>query len=469
MRFSAFRAVVVVVAFAVQSAALSADTPAKNNPGPGVVLPGAAAGDPAASVNTKELKDAITALHNRFEVQGTILAEIKNELGTIRARVDDDLPVKLDPLKASLVELVRRSDDLKGAQGKLADALEKAAADSAAKSADLSAKLAEVQKQTAALDKLHDDIVDLRRDVANLNRPSATAAPAAVASPVPTLVGLAVCTVLLAVFVLYTGRAQRRASTDAVGAAIAQAREQIQASLQQKLQSSSAEIDKTLTGREQSVAETLAQLQQLAERLEKIDRRSDDVPTKSYVHQTVPFDEKTTVPRVAPGEPSIPSQVVWSPPFLDPSSPLARWRALLESHLASKDHPALPVLASLLTLRLLLEKSPAPTLPEVAQAVATLSQAAHAYWQSLADLSDDDRLRASADWIGGIKQLTATAAPKLDIREVVPGTRFDPDTMQTVQEGPGNHLNVATVFSWALLDRSGERPKVLHRARIATT
>ena len=469
MRFFASRVAVFVVALAAQSAVLFGASAPKPDAAPPAATPAAVpAGDAFASARIKELQDAIKALHNRFEGQGTILAEVKTELATIRARVDEDLPVKLDPLKTGLAELVRRSDEIKITQGKLADALEKIAAENTTRSGDLSSKLAEVQKQVAALEKLHDDIAQLRRDVSNLNRPAATAAQVATASPVPTLVGLAICTVLLAAFVLLAARAQRRASIEAVGVAIAQARDQIQGSLQQKVQSSSAELDRTLTGREQSVAETLAKLQQLAERLEKIDRRSDDVPTKSIVHKTVPFDEKTTVPRVPPGEPSIPSQVVWSPPFLDPSSPLSRWRALLESHLASKDHPALPVLAALLGLRLLLE-SPAPTLPDLAQAVATLSQAAHAYWQSLADLSDDDRLRASADWIGGIKQLVAPVAPKLDIREVVPGARFDPDTMQTVQEGPGNHLNVATVFSWALLDRSGERPKVLHRARIATT
>jgi hypothetical protein len=49
------------------------------------------------------------------------------------------------------------------------------------------------------------------------------------------------------------------------------------------------------------------------------------------------------------------------------------------------------------------------------------------------------------------------------------GARVDPDLMIPVTEGAGNHLNVAEVLSWAVMDRSGDRPRILHRAQIATT
>lgn len=179
----------------------------------------------------------------------------------------------------------------------------------------------------------------------------------------------------------------------------------------------------------------------------------------------MPTDEKTAG---SGGSSLAYSDALWPSVFLDPSSPLTRWRALLESHLSSPEHPALPVLSAVLALRVTLERS-VPTLPDVADAVAAVSLAIHAYWNSLTELREEDRQQADADWIGGLKHIVAPAVPSLDIREIVPGARFDPNTMQTVQEGSGNHLNVAAVYSWVLLDRSGERPKILHRARIATT
>jgi hypothetical protein len=128
----------------------------------------------------------------------------------------------------------------------------------------------------------------------------------------------------------------------------------------------------------------------------------------------------------------------------------------------------LPVFSAFLALRTLCARQPAPLLAEVGAAVITLSQTLYLYWDSLPDLNEEERARASSDWIQAVKAITAAAAPKLEIREITPGVRFDSDSMQTVQEGPGNHLNVAAVFSWVTLDRSGERVKTLQRARIAT-
>jgi hypothetical protein len=166
-------------------------------------------------------------------------------------------------------------------------------------------------------------------------------------------------------------------------------------------------------------------------------------------------------------EPSVASRLLWPAEFLDPKSPLSRWRFLLESHLADEDHPALPVLAALLGLRTVVSKRAAAA--EIGAAAYTLSQSLHAYWNSLTDLSADDRQQASSAWLASTRAQVAPAAPRVELREVMTGARVDPDLMIPVREGAGNHLNVAAVFSWAVMDRSGDRPKILHRAQIATT
>jgi hypothetical protein len=178
--------------------------------------------------------------------------------------------------------------------------------------------------------------------------------------------------------------------------------------------------------------------------------------------------EGTTVSVGLSAEPFIASRLLWPAEFLDPQSPLSRWRFLLESHFDDAEHPALPVLAGLLGLRAATDLS-AVSPAEIGTAAFRLSEALHAYWQSLSDLSAEDRQQASTAWISHVRQLIAPAAPRLELREVMPGARVDPDLMHAAQERSGNHLNVAEVHSWAVVDRTGDRPKVIHRAQIAST
>ncbi|HEY3756717.1 MAG TPA: hypothetical protein VGL42_11260 [Opitutaceae bacterium] len=183
---------------------------------------------------------------------------------------------------------------------------------------------------------------------------------------------------------------------------------------------------------------------------------------------TLTSGDKPTVSVSGAAEPSVASRHLWPAEFLDPESPLSRWRFLLESHLDSP-YPALPVLGSLLGLRAILAR-PSASPAEVAAAAFRLSEALHAYWQSLSDLSADDCQQASAAWLQLVRSLIGAVAPRLELREVLPSARIDLDLMHPVREGPGNHLNVADVFSWAVLDRSaGDRPKVLHRALVASS
>ncbi|HZZ57654.1 MAG TPA: hypothetical protein VFE31_07470 [Opitutaceae bacterium] len=182
----------------------------------------------------------------------------------------------------------------------------------------------------------------------------------------------------------------------------------------------------------------------------------------------MPSGEKPTVSVGALPEPSVASRHLWPAQFMDPESPLSRWRFLLESHLDGP-HPALPVLGGMLGLRALLAR-PGAIPSEIAAAAFRLSESLYAYWQSLTELSTDDCQQASAAWLEIIRSLIAPLAPRLELREVLPSARIDLDLMHPVREGPGNHLNVADVFSWAVLDRSlGDRPKVLHRALVASS
>ena len=460
MRVSRCFIAVSVLLSATQTIALRAAASKSDpaTPAIGTTTP-AGAGD-LAPADVKELQKAIKALHERYEEQGKALTKANDTLEILRSRIEQDLhPVDLDPLKESLGKIVRNIADLQSAVGKLAAAQEQRAAGETPKFAEFTAALTSLKEQVAKLD---DNLAQLRKTVA------ARAAPA----PQPVELGFrfgaalalsAVCTLLLAGLIVYTSRRQHRERQTLRGELTA-ATNQTREHLQQSLQATAADLNRALSDREQRLTDTLNEMQRLLTQLDRAESRPDaDWPPVTT--PPMPTDEKTAG---SGGSSLAYSDALWPSVFLDPSSPLTRWRALLESHLSSPEHPALPVLSAVLALRVTLERS-APTLPDVADAVAAVSLAIHAYWNSLTELREEDRQQADADWIGGLKHIVAPAAPSLDIRELVPGARFDPNTMQTVQEGSGNHLNVAAVYSWVLLDRSGERPRILHRARIATT
>ena len=446
---------------ATQVIALRAAT-AKSDP----AAPVSGTTTPAGAVNlapadVKELQTAIKALHDRYEEQGKALTKANETLEILRSRIEQDLhPVDLDSLTEGLGKIVRNIADLQSAVGKLAAAQEQRAAGETLKFAEFTVALTSLKEQVAKLDE---NLAQLRKTVA------ARAAPA----PQPVESGFrfgavlalsAVCTLLLAGLIVYTSRLQHRERQTLRGELTA-ATNQTREHLQQSLQATAADWNRALTDREQRLTDTLNEMQRLLTQLAHAETRSDAAWPPDETTPPMPADEKTTV---SGGSSLAYSDALWPAVFLDPSSPLTRWRALLESHLSSPEHPALAVLSAVLALRVTLERS-APPLPDVADAVAAVSLAIHAYWSSLAEFGEEARQHANADWIRGLKHLVATAAPSLDIREIVPGARFDPNTMQTVQEGSGNHLNVATVYSWVILDRSGERPRTLHRARIATT
>jgi hypothetical protein len=464
-----------IIAIALALAAIApALYPASANPVP---VPGAPVvavpGDRLTQDEITKLQVSLATLLDLLNKQGETLKANDTKLDKIDFRTETYLPVDLKPVNAEFVKIIDHIDSITTALAANGTAGDKQAAEEKAALDALAAELTKLQGQMSALDISSAELTKLRSDVAGFAVRPAPATPVAADTSVlltPVLVTAAVCTLLLAGVVFLAGRGQRQenqAMRENLLAALSQARDQIQMSLKTGLQTSASELGSTISGNQQTVAEPLARMQSLIERLEKQEQNRDDMPTREFP-RVVPPDEATTIPRRAPAEPRGPAASLWPAAFLAAGSPLAWWCARLESQLASPEHQALPVFSALLALRVLCER-PGATASEVADAVAVFSQAAHAYWNNLADLSSDDRLRASAEWIQGIKSLIATAAPKLDLREIVPGARFDPDTMQTVEEGPGNHLNVAAVFSWAILDRSGERPKVLHRARIATT
>ena len=441
--------------------------PAAAKPEP--ASPTAAAPAPGNALSPEQiqsLQQAIKALLQRYEDQGNSFTAIHEELQKLRTDINQNLgAADLSPqLKDSVATIVRRILDLQNAIGKQAGDAEARSATAKAQNDTITGKLAALQEQVARLD---DEVVQFRKAEAGRVVSAPAVAPA---FPLALVSGLvAACTLLLAGLVLWAG-AQRRREQQATLAAISGAIGQTREELDRRLQAVESETGRLLAASEKSVTAALAEFRRTLENLAPAGPPPPPAPPPVTMppRKTPPpisTEERTTV--AAGGTSVALAASLWPAEFRDPASPLARWRALLESHLASKEHPALPVLSAVVALRVTVER--APRLQEVADAVAAVAVAVHAYWGSLTDLSEDDRQRASADWIRGLKQYVAGVAPTLEIREVEPGARFDPDTMQTVQSGAGNHLNVAAKFSWVILDRGGERARVLHRARIATT
>lgn len=447
------------------------------------IIAAPAPAEPAiTATDVKSLQEAIKSLHARFEAQGKILEKSGDDLGTLTKRVDDYLkPSTLEPMQSGLAAVVKKLGDLNAAMGKLADAQEKQTAEAATQFKETSAALArlqvELEKVGSAAGTTNASIGQLRTDLTDsANKVSSAPVPLEKPSPLLPLLGaIAAATMVLAILIYIHGGAQRRAqaATHAqLTSALAQTREALLAEIQART-SATAVVAATGTtetspGAADGLAEIRAKLQSVLDHLNLAAPpvHNDDHTTKKFTE--TPADDQTTDRNpLAPGA-GIPSASCWPAVFLDTASPLAVWRERIESHLASKDHPSLPVFSAFLALRALCVRQPAPSLAEVGGAVVALSQTLYTYWENLPGLTDDDRAKASSDWIQAVKALTSTAAPKLEIREIIAGARFDSDSMQTVQEGSGNHLIVAAVFSWATLDKSGERVKILQRARIAT-
>ena len=433
---------------------------------------------PAESITTadvKTLREAIKSLHDRFEDQGRILLKNSDDLSTLTKRVDDYLrPSTLKPVEDGVTANFKKLGDLNGAMARLADAQEKQAADTAAQFREVTAALARLQEELAKSGPASQaateaGLAQLRKDLVTSRMPAAAAAAPA-EDPVLHLGAIGAATFILGVFIFLQGRNQRqalRAAQEQLVAALAQTREALRAEIQTRAPSVAAVSPAAgAPAGADGLAEIRAKLQSVLEHLKPAapSVHADDHTTKKF--PDTPADERTTARN--PVNPGAGPAAQWPAVFFDPASPLSAWRVRIESHLSSKEHPASAVPAALVALRSLCTRQPAPAPADVGAAVIALSQALYAYWDSLPDLTDDDRVRASSDWMHAVKAIMAPAAPRLEIREVQAGDRFDSDSMQTVQAGSGNHLSVAAVYSWAILDRSGERAKILHRARIAT-
>lgn len=438
---------------------------------PEPVLPAAPPADTITAADVRKLQDTIKGLHERFEDQGKILRQNSDDLGTLTKRVDDYLkPSTLEPVKTGLAAVVNKINNLQEAVGRQAETQEKQAADAAKELHDVAAAISRLQEQLGKSDQTADaSMAQLRKDITASRAPSLPVLPASDQTVFlrPLLISIATATVILGVIIVLTGRAQRRTLGQAQ-AQLATALTQTRESLLAEIQSRQPAGPGTATGTADSLAEIRAKLHSVLEHLNPIAPpvQSDDHTTQGF--SRTPSDEHATVHLPNPAGSGIPSSACWPAAFLDPASPLFSWRERIEGHLASSEHPALPVFSAFLALRTLSARQPAPLPTEVGAAVMVLSQALYAYWESLPGLSDDDRAHASSVWMQAVKSLIASVAPKLEIREIIAGARFDSDSMQTVHEGTGNHLSVAAVYSWALLDRSGERVQVLQRARIAT-
>jgi hypothetical protein len=447
---------------------------AKTDPAaPPIVLP--APVDPAWQGDVKKLQEAIKRLYESYEAQGKILDKNSDALSGLAYRVEN-ISTLIDSLRTGLTTLAIKTTDLKDAQGRLATAQETQAAETAARFREIAAAVADLQAQLAKSDQAADaNLANLRLTIAASRTPALGAAPPSdnQALLLPLLGAMAAATLILAAFIFLSGRSQRRnleAAQAHLEAVLAQARAlpPTEPDAGYPAQIRSTPVASETGAAADHLAEIHAKLQNLVDQLNPPAPpvHNDDHTTKGSPF--LPPDEQATVRLPVLPASGIPSSACWPAAFFDAGSPLTSWRERIESHLASTEHPAMPVLSAFLSLRTLCARQPAPLLPEVGTAVVALSEALYAYVDSLTDLPEDDRARASSDWIPAVKALTSVVAPKLEIREVIAGTRFDADSMQTVRQGSGNHLSVAAVLSWATLDRSGERVKVLQRARIAT-
>lgn len=415
------------------------------------------------------------AIRNKSEDQTKILDRINGALSQIHSGVDNlNTRVPIDSFPIRLPEIRNQLDNLDSLIQQMESDLKKsdlargsASTATGEKIAQITDALARIEKQCGALDANLGQLRNsLATDLGRKTEPSSRES-----SPwVPVLAVTVLFTFVVVVAAFISVRLQRagsEADRDSLSVMIAQARDQVQAVVDERLKASSSELGRTLTGRELNSDEIISQMQRLAEKVERLASLELE-RTASPSPSSVPFDERPTIKGFVPAGPNISSSALWPPAFLDPAAPICRWRDMLEGHIVSLQSSALPVLATWLTIRTVAEKATA-SLPEIGDSVAAFSAACYSYWDGMQDLAQEDRQRANTDWAQALRTYLAPVAPKLEIREIVPGVRFDSSLMQTIKEGPGNHLNVAEVHSWAVLDRSGERPKVLNRARITTT
>ena len=439
---------VVLAGSAVAVAAANPQSPAA----PTAPLPGVRPENVLSPADVEQLRQTIIGLHQRFEDQARILEGFDGRLSALGSRLDQGLrPSDLDSLRQSMGTLVARVGETRTAVTQLAEALDKTSADTGGKLVAASAQAARLQEQIASL------AVDLARWQKDLTaRASAVAAPAGVDLGMMIAV-VAVATLLLGSLVFYFGLKPREAPQTEAVLAVASLGQQI-GQIREHL---AAQTVRPAPPGDPPLNETITRLQSLVERLEAS-------PTAPEPAAGAPPAKSVSPSPIATAETAAAPAALWPEPFRDPASPLARWRTALESDLSSSAHSSLPVVAALLALRVVVGR-PAPGAADVGNAVTALSEALHHYWQSLPGLTEDEAVQASGDWIDAVRAMIAVAASRLSIEQVVPAFRFDPDTMQTVRQGSGNHLTVAAVYSWVIRDLSGERPKVLHRARVATT
>ena len=430
-------------------------------------LPTQSATESVTAENIKKLQEAIGGLERRLISQADILEKNSTELGILRNQVENSLrPGMLKSMQDSVATLTNRIAETKASLGVLNESQEKQFAGTTAQLRELSGLLARLPEQLAQNSQASADSIEKLSKVIAASRAAAASVPPPIApDPVPKLLGAFLLGILLiGGLVIFSLRRQLRAlqTTDRrMTAALTQERE----SLRQELLNRPA----VAPAGGEDFSSLRAQLHDLLARQGPTATLQSDYQTAKMIPRPpVPNDEQTTL-NLSTVTAGIPAAVCWTAAFFDPASPMTAWRAQIESHLTSPEHPSLPVLSSWLTLRAVCSRQPAPALAEVADAVAALSRALHEYWETMPELGEDEFARASGDWIAAVKSLISSVAPKLEIREVLPGGRFDSDTMQTMREGSGNHLNVAAVFSWIILERTGERARVLHRGRIATT
>jgi hypothetical protein len=400
-----------------------------------------------------------------FDQMKGALSQIRSGVENLNVRVPDDaFPVKLPEIRGHLDNLDNLLQQIQADINKSSAARELATTASSAKLAQLNGSLERIEQMDVSLGS---DIGQLRKSLAygygKGKEPSEGNRPSWVL-PVSLAALLALVTIFTSIAVTRASRALNKADVDRLAAIIAKSQDEVRIALHKNLEASSTELGRTLSGRERSAEEVLSLVQRLTEKVENWSATTQAAAEPA----DIPPDDRPTLKGFIPQGPNIPSSALWPAQFLDPSASIARWRDELETQVAEARAGALPVLAAWLSIRAVAERQ-GTSLAEIGDLVAAFSSACYGYWEANPQLSSDAIQQANTDWAKALRNYLAPIAPKLEVREIVPGVRFDSAFMQTVKEGVGNHLNVAEVHSWAILDCSGERPRVLDRARVTTT
>lgn len=159
---------------------------------------------------------------------------------------------------------------------------------------------------------------------------------------------------------------------------------------------------------------------------------------------------------------------------------LAAWRPFLMTQ-CTQNPAAADFLAHLLSFQASLsDKKSGPS--QFAGVLYQLSEKAYAWWETLDWTSVPQSLmpqetgvstaptlgEVNAQWLGALKTVFKHRWSDLEVSAYYPDNRFDPDVMVRDEENSGVRPTLSRPLSWAILQCGGDKPRILHRAKVVT-